>query len=199
VSRIGRFGERCGRCVRHAHDGGQVAQNPGHVKKRIGGVAGIILLAANVLVCARVEAQQRPMKAVAVTRIAGVAPRAMAYAASRETAVQGTIIQYEERSETAPIGAHAKVQTAGGVIDVHLGPASYLKGKNFSLAAGDAVRFVGMQAVGKKGSVFVARSVERGGETLVLRSPRGFLMAGDGGRARVATGGAQSLRHGGAR
>ena len=123
----------------------------------------------------------------------------MAYASSRETTVTGTVIQYEEVASSEPIGAHAKVQTAAGIVDVHLGPASYLKGKNFSLASGDVVRFVGMVAAGKKASVFLALSVERGGETLVLRSPRGFLMAGGKGRAEIAANGSQGMQHGGAR
>jgi hypothetical protein len=123
----------------------------------------------------------------------------MAYAASRETVVQGTVIQYEELASAAPIGAHAKVQTTSGIADVHLGPASYLKTRRFSLAAGDAVRFVGAAAKGKKGSVFLARTVERGGEKLVLRSPRGSLAANGGARAQAARDRAQSLQHGGAR
>lgn len=169
------------------------------------GVAGIFLLAAAVMVClagaSAMRAQERAaqVKGVAVARQPSATPRAMAYAASRETAVQGTVIQYEETASAAPIGAHAKVQTASGVVDVHLGPVSYLKDRNFSLAPGDAVRFVGMPALGKKGSVYLARAVERGGETLVLRSPRGFLIASAGGRTSVAAGGAQSLQHGGAR
>ncbi len=183
--------------------------NPGSVKKRNGGSAGISLLAAGVVVCFGVvltdahiaAAQERAAhaKAVAVTRQSTTGPRAMAYTASRETVVQGTIIEYHEASSTSPIGAHAKVQTAGGIVDVHLGPASYLKARRFSLAAGDAVRFVGVAATGKTGSVFLARTVERGGETLALRSPRGALAANGAARAQAARDGAQSQRHGGAR
>lgn len=92
-----------------------------------------------------------------------------------------------------------KVQTASGIVDVHLGPASYLKARRFTLAAGDAVRFVGAKATGKTGSVFLARTVERGGDMLVLRSPRGFLAAYGGARAQAAGDGAKSMQHGGAR
>jgi len=123
----------------------------------------------------------------------------MAYAASRESAVQGTVIQYEEAASAAPLGAHAKVQTASGIVVVHLGPASYLKARRFSLAAGDEVRFVGATATGKTGSVFLARTVERGGEKLALRSPRGSLAANGGARTQAARDGAKSLQHGGAR
>jgi hypothetical protein len=227
--------KRCDLCVRHAHDGRQVARNPGHVNKRNGGGAGIFLLATGVMVFLRVVrcgwavgerrlprkaaarwalvvvgllfvggagAQERTAKAVAAarTRVAvSGAPRPMAYAASRESVVQGTVIQYEEVASAAPLGAHAKVQTASGTVDVHLGPASYLKARRFSLAAGDAVRFVGATSTGKTGSVFLARTVERGGEKLALRSPRGALAANGGARAQAARDGAQSLQHGGAR
>jgi hypothetical protein len=123
----------------------------------------------------------------------------MAYVASRESVVQGTVLEYQETASAAPLGAHLKVQTASGIVDVHLGPASYLKACRFSLAAGDAVRFVGTPTAGKTGTVFLARTVERGGETLVLRTPRGFLAAYGGARAQAARDGAKSLRHGGAR
>ena len=179
------------------------------MKKRDCGSAGIFLLAAGVVVCFGVvltcvhsaAAQERAAhaKAVAVTRQASTGPRAMAYTASRETVVQGTITEYQEAASTAPIGAHAKVQTTGGIVDVHLGPASYLKARRFSLAVGDAVRFVGVAATGKMGSVFLARTVERGGETLILRSPRGALAANGAARAQAARDGARSQRHGGAR
>jgi hypothetical protein len=179
------------------------------VKKRNGGSAGILLLAAGVVVCFGVvltcppssTAQERATQANALggTRQGTTSPRAMAYTASRETVLQGTVIEYQEAASTAPIGAHAKVQTTGGIADVHLGPASYLKARRFSLAAGDAVRFVGVAAAGKTGSVFLARTVERGGETLILRSPRGGLAANGAARAQAARDGAQSQRHGGAR
>jgi hypothetical protein len=201
------MGEVRGRCVGHAQGGSWGAWNPGHVKNKFGGKAGNSLLAASVLVCASLAllftgsswAQERPAKAFAVARTAAVTPRAMAYRAARETVVQGTVIQYVETAEAPPIGAHAKVQTAVGIVDVHLGPGSYLRGKNFSLSAGDAVRIVGVQAAGKGANVFLARTVERGSDTLVLRSPRGFLVGTGGARAQAAASGAQGLQRGAAR
>jgi len=199
--------ERCDLCVRHAHDGRRAARNPGHVNKRNDGGAGNFLPAGVVVVCLAVVltcghialAQERPAKAVGVARQAVAAPRAMAYAASRESVVQGTVVEYQETASAAPLGAHVKVQTASGIVDVHLGPASYLKTRRFSLAAGDAVRFVGAAATSKTASVFLARTVERGGEKLALRSARGSLAANGGARAQAARDGAKSLQHGGAR
>jgi len=199
--------KRCDRCVRHAHEGLRAARNPGHVNKRNGGGAGIFLPAGVAVVCLTVVltcghialAQERPTKAAGVARRAVAAPRPMAYAASRESVVQGTVVEYQETASAAPLGAHVKVQTASGIVDVHLGPASYLKTRRFSLAAGDAVRFVGVPTAGNRPGVFLARTVERGGETLVLRSPRGFLAAYGGARAQAARDEGQSLRHGGAR
>ena len=179
------------------------------MKRRNGGSAGIFLLAESVLVCLGVcmtcgfsaAAQDRAVqaKAVAVARQSTAGPRAMAYAASREFVVQGTVIEYQEVASEAPLGMHVKVQTASGIVDAHLGPASYLKARRFSLAAGDAVRFVGAAATGNTGSVFLARTVERGGEKLVLRSARGSLAANGGARGQAARDGAKSLQHGGAR
>ena len=123
----------------------------------------------------------------------------MAYAASRETVVQGTVVKYEESSKAAPIGAHATVQTASGIIDVHLGPSSYLRNNHFSLAEGDTVRIAGAQALVKQRKVLLARTVQRGSDTISVRSPRGFVVGAGSTRALAAKNGTQSLQRGAAR
>jgi hypothetical protein len=103
--------------------------------------------------------------------------RAIAYNAAHETLLKGTVLGYTERSVLPPIGAHVALQTPTGAVDVHLGPASYLHAKNFSLAPGDSVGFVGTVSRTGKSVVFLARIAQKGNESLVIRSPRGFLMA----------------------
>jgi hypothetical protein len=169
---------------------------------KLGGAAGIILLiAAVVCLCgaftAAAGAQER--KATAAARQIAVATRPMAYVASREAVVQGTIVKYEETSKATPIGAHAQVQTAGGIIDVHLGPSSYLRSNHFSLASGDAVRITGAQSTTRHGSVLLARAVQRGSDTIVVRSARGFVVDAGGTRAVAAKNGTQALKRGVAR
>ena len=173
------------------------------MKIRFGIAAGkILLIVAGVVSLGGVftspaEGQER--KATAATRKTVTATRQMAYVASRETVVQGTIVKYEETSKATPIGAHAQVQTASGIVDVHLGPSSYLRNNHFSLASGDAVRITGAQATTRQGSVLLARTVQRGSDTIAVRSPRGFVVGAGGTRALAAKNGTQSLKRGAAR
>jgi hypothetical protein len=168
------------------------------MKIRFGVAAGIVLLIVTGVVslggvfALAAEGQER--KATAAARQTVIATRPMAYVASRETVVQGTIVKYEETSKATPIGAHAQVQTAAGVIDVHLGPSSYLRNNHFSLASGDAVRITGAQTTTRHGSVLLARSVQRGSDTIVVRSARGFAVGAGGTRALAAKNGTQSLK-----
>src|SRR5205823_1670234 len=87
-------------------------------------------------------------KAQVAARPAAVHARAFAYDAKRETVLEGTVVGYTESAQIAPTGAHATVQTTSGDVDVHLGPASYLQAKHFSLAAGEQVRFAGLDGFG---------------------------------------------------
>jgi len=118
-------------------------------------------------------------------RPAQVHSRLFAYDATRETVLEGTVVGYTESAEIAPTGAHAIVRAVGGDVDVHLGPASYLQAKHFSLAAGELVRFVGANALVNGKPVFLARTAQKGNEVLAVRSPRGSLLAN--GAARLAT------------
>lgn len=96
------------------------------------------------------------------------------YAASRETTVQGKVLQYSDTSATAPVGAHVKLQTASGVVDVHLGNARIIAANHLSLAAGDAVTVTGENVAFGGGTMFAARSIQKGGVSVMLRSKNGM-------------------------
>jgi hypothetical protein len=106
-----------------------------------------------------------------------VTSRTIAYNASCETVLQGTVLAYAENPPRTPIGAHVTVQTGSGTVEVHLGPASYLRANHFSLAPGDSVRFVGM--ISREGAqvVFLARIAQKGSQVIAIRSTQGFLLA----------------------
>ncbi len=129
---------------------------------------------------------------------ASAAPRAMAYDATRETILQGTVLSYTERSPLPPIGAHVLLQTASGTVDVHLGPASYLRANHLAFAPGEAVGFVGTLSRANKNAVFLARIAQKGSQSLTIRSPRGFLLATSAGRASSRSN-PQSAQQGGPR
>lgn len=100
-----------------------------------------------------------------------------AYDVTKESLVQGTVISYTAASEVAPIGPHAKIQTSSGVVDVHLGNSQYMKQNDFFLAPGDSVSMVGMSEPVGTQTVFLARVVRKGNQTVTLRNVNGVPLA----------------------
>jgi hypothetical protein len=116
-------------------------------------------------------------------RNATVASRSTAYDMVHETVIQGVVVSYSEDFSRPPLGAHVTVQADAGTVDVHLGPAAYLRANHLSLSAGDSVKFVGVSISTKRGDVFLARIVQNGKQTVALRSTHGFLLAATAARA----------------
>jgi len=110
-------------------------------------------------------------------------PRGLAGNAARETVLEGQVLRYTASAPTPPLGAHVVLQTPSGAVDVPLGAASYLQANHFSLASGDVVRIVGVQSRTRQGSVFLARVIQKGGQTLVLRTAQGAPLGPAGARA----------------
>jgi hypothetical protein len=115
-----------------------------------------------------------------------VAVRALGYNSTQETVVEGTVLSYTAESATPPIGAHLILQTASGAIDVHLGAASFLQANRFSLAKGDSVKIVGVNSATRQGTVFLVRLIQKGGQSLILRTAKGAPLSLARGRAMGA-------------
>jgi hypothetical protein len=145
-------------------------------------------IAVAILLSTAVGAQQR--------NAAAPASRPTAYDVTRETTLQGTVVSYMEDSSRPPVGAHVTVQTASGTVDVHLGPASYLRSNHFSLAVGDPVRFIGANIPAKQGNVFLARIAQHGTQVIAVRSASGFLLATTTSRALPQAERSQSAQQG---
>jgi hypothetical protein len=109
-----------------------------------------------------------------------VTQKTQAYDVGRESVLQGTVINYTAASTTAPLGAHVTLQTASGPVDVHLGNAQLLAANHFSLSVGDSVRIVGENVAYGTGTQFLARVVQKGNQTLAVRSVRGFPLSPSG-------------------
>src|SRR5258705_13697469 len=122
-------------------------------------------LCAVLLFCASTGAQQNTQS---------TAQQMRAYEVSREFSMQGTVVSFTENSSTAPLGPHVVIQTASGQVDVHLGDSKLLKANHLTLAAGDNVRVVGENVTHGTSSQFFARIIQKGSQTLMLRSARGF-------------------------
>jgi hypothetical protein len=114
-----------------------------------------------------------------------------AYDMSRETVLEGKVLQYTSAATAPPLGAHVSVETASGVIDVHVGKAERLAANHFSLVSGDSVRIVGENIAYGNGMQFVARVIQKGNQILEVRSTRGFPLAPVGKLGSRTEGGAQ--------
>jgi hypothetical protein len=107
---------------------------------------------------------------------ATVAQTYSTYDASREITLVGKVISYTEQSSVPPIGAHVSIQTASGIVDVHIGSAKLLEQKRFTLSAGDSVRITGeVMAVGES-STFAARIIENGTQSVTVRNSKGQVL-----------------------
>ena len=102
------------------------------------------------------------------------AARAGEYDVKRESDIVVTVVAYAANSKTAPFGARATVQTASGVLEVHLGDARLLAANHFSIATGDTLRIVGETLATGNSNLFVARIVQKGTQALAVRTARGF-------------------------
>ncbi len=122
-------------------------------------------LGAALLFCVSAGAQQNTQSSAQQMR---------AYDVSREVSMQGTVVSFTENSSTAPLGPHVVIQTTSGQVDVHLGDAKLLKANHLTLAAGDSVRVVGENVTHGTSNQFFARIIQKGNQTLTLRSARGF-------------------------
>ncbi len=140
---------------------------------RIAGyLSPLLLLSGNTVWGQRLA--ERPRQAAA---------RSFAYNTTQETMIEGTVLSYSPETATPPMGAHALLQTASGTMDVHLGAASYLLASHFSLAKGDSVKVVGVNSATRQGSVFLARLIQKGGQSLALRTTKGAPLSRAGARA----------------
>ena len=96
------------------------------------------------------------------------------YSVSREVSVQGTVVSFSENSTAPAIGPRVVLQTSSGQVDVHLGNLRLLEASHLTLNQGDNVRVVGESVVVGGITQFLARLLQKGNQTVALRSTRGF-------------------------
>jgi hypothetical protein len=127
--------------------------------------------------------------ALAAAGIAGAqtAPQADSslYQVGRETNLVGTVSSVVENSTTGPLGTHVMVQSASGLVDVHVGSSKYLALNKVNLKSGDSVRIVGENFTVGTDTVFYARIVQDGTAAVAVRSPKGAPLWKNG--KRLAT------------
>jgi hypothetical protein len=96
------------------------------------------------------------------------------YDVKRESTLVAAVIAYTASSTTAPSGAHVTLQTAGGVVDVHLGDARLLDAGHISIQTGDTLRIIGENVTFAGTTHFLARIVQKGTQAVAVRSERGI-------------------------
>lgn len=97
------------------------------------------------------------------------------YNPSTEVTVKGTVGEVKE--VTSPMGwagEHLTLKTENETLDVHLGPASFLAEKKFSLAKGDQIEVTGSKIKYEGTDALLAREVKKGDQTLTLRNAQGI-------------------------
>jgi hypothetical protein len=130
---------------------------------------GVIAWMAVALCCATVSTAQQKAQAVSLNN--------RAYDMSRETILEGTVVRYTPSASSKPLGAHVSLQTSSGIVDVHLGNAKLLSAHHLSLVAGDALRITGENVGYGTTTQFLARVVQKGTQSLTVRSNRGFPLS----------------------
>jgi hypothetical protein len=71
-------------------------------------------------------------------------------------------------------GIHLRATCDGDACDIHLGPAAFVKGKNFPLAKGDEIDVTGSRVTYDGGTSLIARTVRKGEAALELRDEQGL-------------------------
>jgi len=114
----------------------------------------------------------------------GPGKRTRFYNPAAETTVKGTV--EEVRTVTGRggwNGIHLTLKAEGKTLDVHVGPAAFLKEKGFTFAKGDQIGVTGAKTQFGGTEAIIAREVKKGSETLVLRDAQG-IPEWSGGRRR---------------
>jgi len=97
------------------------------------------------------------------TQNKGASHAVPSYDPAQEVKVKGEIL--EVKNYDCPIsgtmGAHLALQTAEGVVEVHLGPAAYLSEYQMTFAKGDKVEILGTKVTFHDAPALLARQVTR--------------------------------------
>lgn len=115
----------------------------------------------------------------------GVKPRgpteqgAALYNAATESSVKGVVRAVEDFTcpvSESEIGRHIRLQTADGMLQVHLAPARVMRSQTFSFSPGDQIEVVGSRVRLQGEDTLIAREITRGPESFFVRDRQGQLL-----------------------
>ena len=96
------------------------------------------------------------------------------YNAGTEATLEGTVEEVQAVTSMRGMeGTHLMLKTESETIEVHLGPAAFLKEKNVQLVTGDAVHVVGARVKIAGADALLAREIRKGEATWTLRDESG--------------------------
>ena len=101
------------------------------------------------------------------------------YNLSTETTMKGTVGAVEDY--TCPvseneIGRHLRLQTATGMMEIHLAPARVMRSQKFTFSPGDQIEVLGSKVKIQGQESIIAREVTRGSESFFIRDREGKLL-----------------------
>ncbi|HEX6894811.1 MAG TPA: hypothetical protein VF146_06040 [Bryobacteraceae bacterium] len=97
----------------------------------------------------------------------------MHYDPAQEITLSGTIEDVQQVQHNRMTGLHILVKTEKETVDVHLGPAFFIKDQGFTFAKGDPVEIVGAKAKFGDTDIVIAKEVTKEGKKLTLRDASG--------------------------
>ena len=115
----------------------------------------------------------------------GVKPRgpteqgAALYNVATETTLKGVVRGVEDFTcpvSESEIGRHLGLQTASGLVQVHLAPARVMRSQKFSFSPGDQVEVLGSKVPLRGEDSLIAREITRGNESFFIRDREGKLL-----------------------
>ena len=115
----------------------------------------------------------------------GVKPRgpteqgAALYNVASETTVKGVVRAVEDSPcavSEDEIGRHLQLQTAEGMVEVHLAPARVMRSQKFSFSPDDQIEVVGSKLSVQGQESIIARDITRGNESFFIRDRAGKLL-----------------------
>lgn len=94
-----------------------------------------------------------------------------AYDVARETTVSGKVLEFSGASAGSAL---LVLQTATGSLNVHVGNPRLLKANHFTVQAGDEIKVTGENITLGDTTMFAARILQKGTQSLTVRSRNGM-------------------------
>jgi hypothetical protein len=95
------------------------------------------------------------------------------YDRAAETAIVGTVKAVAVFPADGAVGVHLDLQTAEGLISIHVAPAEFIGRNNFYFYMGDQVAIIGALTPFDDNLAVWARAIQKGSAMLVLRNADG--------------------------